>query len=568
MATPKIVLSYSTTSNGATSATVKVTMKYYGNGVSYSNVARTCKITLNGTTKSFSHTFTSSTSAQTMGSASFTISKTHSTQTLTASGSLDATNTSLGRLTTSKSVSVSAKTSYTVSYNANGGSGAPASQTKWYGESLPISSVTPTRSGYTFYKWNTKSDGTGSNYSYGDNYTPNASVTLYARWTANSYTLTYNANGGTVSPASKSVQYGSAYGTLPTPSRSGYNFDGWWTTADGGTQVSSATKMSAANTTIYAHWSDAYIEPRISSVEAIRCDSVGNEDMASDYVKLSFVWSKGSGSASTTIVVSGIFSDTTTSTEDTDVIEFLPVQLNVGQTSVVTIALTDNTTGETYTYTVDMPVGGLPVHISENGRAVVLFGVADENDEGLIVNGNINASGDVVANGKSLKYTPTIGSASGKSMASVNMYTDGTYAFGITFKTDANNGDPNRQYNLYAMDYHNGYNALRLRDATNATNIWTLKEIVTDVFSFTDVSYTAGTIGTRGAQKSVNISKAGYIPIGATIGSISDSTAFIPAVFFNSSSTPTILYANFYRTATSAKSSLSMTVIVTYISKG
>lgn len=190
------------------------------------------------------------------------------------------------------------------------------------------------------------------------------------------------------------------------------------------------------------------------------------------------------------------------------------------------------------------------------------------NNEGLIVNGNVMASGDVTAGGKSLKYTPIIGSANGQSMEYVKMYTDGTYAFGLQFKTDENNGDPDRQYNLYAMDYHNGYKALRLRDATDGVNIWTLHEIVTDTFTFSDVSYTAGTIGTRGAQKSVNISKTGYRAIGATIGSISDSTAFIPAVFFNSESNPTVLYGNFYRTATSAKSGLSMTVIVTYMSLG
>lgn len=584
MATAKITLTYSTTSTSATSVTVKVTMHYYGNGVSYNDDGRGT-ITLNGTSKSFTHSFTTSTSSQTMGSASFTISKTHASRSLTASGKF-VTGVSIGTLSASKSVSVPAKTSYTVSYNANGGSGVPTSQTKWYGETLVISSTQPTRNGYTFYKWNTKSDGTGSNYSSGDNYTTNASITLYARWTVKSYTLTANANGGSIpsttgwtgsgNTATKSVQYSSAYGTLPTPTRNGYNFDGWWTSADGGTQISSTTKMGALNTTIYAHWSDAYTEPRLSNINAIRCDISGNENMSGNFVKLSFTWSAGktvgqtSFADATNITVSGTFTLAShNESGEEGVIEFTtPEYLDVGKSSTTTVTLIDNNTSETYVYDIEMPVGGLPVHIRENGKAVAIFGTADENDEGLIVNGNINASGDVIANGKSLKYTPTIGSASGKSMASVNMYTDGTYAFGIQFKTDANNGDPNRQYNLYAMDYHNGYNALRLRDATNATNIWTLKEIVTDVFSFTDVSYTAGTIGTRGAQKSVNISKAGYIPIGATIGSISDSTAFIPAVFFNSSSTPTTLYANFYRTATSAKSSLSMTVIVTYISKG
>ena len=68
------------------------------------------------------------------------------------------------------------------------------------------------------------------------------------------YTLTFNANGGTVSEGSRRVTYGAAYGTLPTPSRSGYTFNGWFTATNGGSQVSSGTKMGASNVTIYAQW--------------------------------------------------------------------------------------------------------------------------------------------------------------------------------------------------------------------------------------------------------------------------------------------------------------------------
>lgn len=74
---------------------------------------------------------------------------------------------------------------YAVKYNANGGSGAPAQQTKTYGTTLKLSSTIPTRSGYTFVKWNTNSSGTGTNYASGANYTANAAVTLYAVWQIN-----------------------------------------------------------------------------------------------------------------------------------------------------------------------------------------------------------------------------------------------------------------------------------------------------------------------------------------------------------------------------------------------
>ena len=77
---------------------------------------------------------------------------------------------------------------YTISYNAGGGSGAPGNQTKTYGVNLTLSSQTPTWAGHTFVSWNTKADGTGTSYSPGATYTGNANLPLYAIWTTNSYT--------------------------------------------------------------------------------------------------------------------------------------------------------------------------------------------------------------------------------------------------------------------------------------------------------------------------------------------------------------------------------------------
>ena len=59
---------------------------------------------------------------------------------------------------------------------------------------------------------------------------PAESVTLTAQWTANSYTVTFNpGNGATVDPASRSVTFDSTYGELPTPTKNGYTFAGWYT---------------------------------------------------------------------------------------------------------------------------------------------------------------------------------------------------------------------------------------------------------------------------------------------------------------------------------------------------
>ncbi len=144
---------------------------------------------------------------------------------------------------------------YTVSYNVNGGSGAPSAQTKTYGKTLTLSSTKPTRTGYTFKNWNTKANGSGTAYSAGGSYTTNAAATLYAQWTANTYKVTFNANGGTTPTASKNVTYASTYGTLPTPTRAGYAFKGWFTASSGGSQITSASKVSiTAAQTLYAQW--------------------------------------------------------------------------------------------------------------------------------------------------------------------------------------------------------------------------------------------------------------------------------------------------------------------------
>ena len=147
--------------------------------------------------------------------------------------------------------------SYTATFNGNGGgTPSPSTITKTYGSELGTL-PTCSRTGYTFLGWYTASSG-GTKISSATKIT--GTVTYYAQGSINSYTLTYNVNGGNaVSPASKSVQYGSAYGTLPTPTKSSdaeytYAFAGWFTAASGGTQVTANTTMGAGNTTIYAHW--------------------------------------------------------------------------------------------------------------------------------------------------------------------------------------------------------------------------------------------------------------------------------------------------------------------------
>ena len=149
---------------------------------------------------------------------------------------------------------------YTIKYDGNGNTGgSTANSSHTYDAAKALTANGYTRTGYSFNGWNTKADGSGI--AYADkasvkNLTSvnGATVILYAQWSINSYTLTYNPNGGSVSPTSKSLTYNSAYGTLPTPTRKGYAFTGWFTAASGGTKVSESTKMGTGNITIYAHW--------------------------------------------------------------------------------------------------------------------------------------------------------------------------------------------------------------------------------------------------------------------------------------------------------------------------
>ena len=80
--------------------------------------------------------------------------------------------------------------------------------------------------------------------------------TYVSVFTANVYTVTFSANGGdTPSPANKSVSFNSQYGALPSCSREGHSFDGWYTERSGGTKVSESTVFKAASDeTLYAHW--------------------------------------------------------------------------------------------------------------------------------------------------------------------------------------------------------------------------------------------------------------------------------------------------------------------------
>ena len=190
-------------------------------------------------------------------------------------------------------VNVPAWTSYTIKYNANGGSGAPSSQTKWKDQTLKLSSTKPTRTGYTFKGWSPSSTATSATYAAGGNYTANAAATLYAVWKANTYTVSYNANGGTGAPANQTKTYGETLTLSSTkPTRTNYNFKGWGTSASATTvsYAPGASYTANAGITLYAIWALAYQKPRIVNVTTVRCNASGVADDEGQNGLVTFDW--------------------------------------------------------------------------------------------------------------------------------------------------------------------------------------------------------------------------------------------------------------------------------------
>ena len=168
--------------------------------------------------------------------------------------------TTAGNLSPSAVATYSVKT-YAVTYNANGGTGAPSTQYKTHGTALTLSSTKPTKAStspgnytvtlnanggtcssasltakrtttYTFSTWNTNSSGTGTSYASGASYTTNAALSLYAIYSSSTTTASV---------------------TLPTPTRDGYDFMGWATSASA-TSGSTGSYKPSGNVTLYAIW--------------------------------------------------------------------------------------------------------------------------------------------------------------------------------------------------------------------------------------------------------------------------------------------------------------------------
>lgn len=150
---------------------------------------------------------------------------------------------------------------FIVTFDTNGGT--PITDIKeveygaCYGE-LP----TPVKEGYVFAGWYTNETG-GIMVTDKSRYRFDRDSTLYAHWRTKDsiiYTVSFDPNGGSCEIEKQEVEYGKTYGSLPTPSKAGSTFEGWYTAMSGGSRVTLKTVYNTAgNTTLYARWADVYV---------------------------------------------------------------------------------------------------------------------------------------------------------------------------------------------------------------------------------------------------------------------------------------------------------------------
>ncbi len=150
---------------------------------------------------------------------------------------------------------------FDVTFDANGGYFATGTSATWSEQQIKdtgyaLPKVEPVRAGYVFEGWWTEPSA-GAQVKHTTRVTLDRTHTLYAHWRSlgSIIKVVFNANGGTVVvPGEREYVAGQTFGLFPTPSRRGYNFDGWWTQASGGTHMTEASKVPSANMELFAHW--------------------------------------------------------------------------------------------------------------------------------------------------------------------------------------------------------------------------------------------------------------------------------------------------------------------------
>lgn len=138
-----------------------------------------------------------------------------------------------------------------ITFDANGGTCAQSSKEFVYGQTIgPL--PTSTKVGHTFLGWWTEQDGGEKILT---SFVVKTACTIYAHWEARTYTITFDATGGTCSQQTKEVVYGQTFGDLPTATKDGFTFLGWFDEEIGGTKIERTANVTITSSiTLYAHW--------------------------------------------------------------------------------------------------------------------------------------------------------------------------------------------------------------------------------------------------------------------------------------------------------------------------
>lgn len=146
---------------------------------------------------------------------------------------------------------------YTLSFDVNGGTSAAPPSQSLLANDLATSPSDPIRAGYAFMGWNTLANGSGTMWNFATNRMPSSNTVLYAQWSQNTFTLSFNVNGGSSAPPATQTLVVNDLATKPAdPTRLGYTFTGWNTASNGsGTTWNFATSVMPSNNVIlYAQW--------------------------------------------------------------------------------------------------------------------------------------------------------------------------------------------------------------------------------------------------------------------------------------------------------------------------
>lgn len=226
-----------------------------------------------------------------------TMNKSGESKTVTVSAYME-TGVSPSSISANNSITLPAVTwLFGVAYNSNGGSGSMSTDTVSYGSNYKAKANTFSRVGYTFTGWNEASNGSKADWTpyigkdWKWTYTNN--ITLYAQWRLNTYTISYNANGGSGAPASQTKTHGQNLTLSSTkPIKTNYNFLGWSTNQNASVPEYSAGGVCSinANTTLYAVWELAYWAPKITNVFVHRCTDTGVDYGEGTYAMVEFRW--------------------------------------------------------------------------------------------------------------------------------------------------------------------------------------------------------------------------------------------------------------------------------------